>query len=168
MEDKERTLRSPRPRTSYFDSEDLADQWKELANLRTCGFSWDGRDYAKPSRSTQADKQGLRLYMNALAILLKMAPTGFPSHADLRNTFMVLDKKHGIFGTTEKAQFRVATEATEIWRVMCKDVYNMAKGEDRKVDAEFKDLVEIITLPESSKKFKAGSSSSLSVDNQTN
>ena len=140
--------RAPRPKTSYFDSEDLFEELRELSKLKDPGFKWDGSTYQKPTRSTSADHEGLFAHRKALEVLLKVAPTGFPSHSDLKATFVKLHKKEQVFegvrtddaGKTLKA----ATEAADIWRIMCRDLYNLRKLEVKDHKVQF--LVDMIEL----------------------
>ena len=67
MEPKEKPLRSPRPKTSYFDAQHLVKEWKPFANLKNPGFDWSGFDYTKTSRScSSSDRQGIYLYKQPL------------------------------------------------------------------------------------------------------
>ena len=65
--------------------------------------------------------------------------------SDLRATLIKLHKKHQIFdGVTEKV-VKAASEAADIGRVMCRDVYNLRKLEV--TDHKVQHLVDMIELP---------------------
>ncbi|CAK0789995.1 unnamed protein product [Prorocentrum cordatum] len=67
--------------------------------------------------------------MEPLQLLLKRAPSGFPTFASLRDAFIALDAEWSIFGVTcAKGRHQSARDASDIWRKMCRDVYDHAKS----------------------------------------
>ena len=122
----------------------------DLAKLRNPGYSWDGSDYTK-GRTGSADREGLKMYAAPIAEILKLAPTGFPSHGLLRQTLQELHEKHTIFDGVDKTNvWRVATDAADTFRVMCKHIYNWSKNGTPPED--FKHLVDLITPSTPAKK----------------
>ena len=84
--------------TCPVDIDRLLSEWKELLILRDPGFMWDGASYEKSRRSqAAANVAGLVLHYPALLPLIKMAPSGFPSHKDLRSVFEKAQGQHNIF-----------------------------------------------------------------------
>ena len=77
-----------------FDGQELATRWSIVAKLRNPGFSWDGGSYTA-NRNGSGDVEGLRSYAQALIPVLDMAPTGFPSHASMRDA---VRKTHKVSG----------------------------------------------------------------------
>jgi hypothetical protein len=112
---------------------------------RQPGFKWDGSDYQRPSRNQSADKDGLDLYSEPLRSILTLAPSGFPTHASLREAFELCDEKFKIFDD-EKGHGRhtTAARAADVWRKMCGDVYQMAKTGI--YEAKIQPLIDCIVL----------------------
>jgi hypothetical protein len=123
-----KTSRLPRPKTIHVDPVSLAKDLNELAKQKDPGFTWAGAEYTKASRSLSADVTGLSRFEKPLKVLLSQAPTGFPSHSSLRSTFLTLQESHNIFGELQPSQqFKIANHSADVWRIMCKDVYNLSK-----------------------------------------
>ena len=140
------STRYPRPRNVAIDGSALFANWEQWAKMKNPGFEWDGSDYAKASRCTTADVQGLSLYMKPLEQLLKLAPTGFPTHASLRTVFEKLQNTYKILGAlTPKQEWPAIADATDKWRVMCKDCYELKKKPSPPADV--KPLTDLIDLP---------------------
>ena len=134
--------RAPRPTTSYFSVSDLKAAWKSDAEFKNPGFRWDGSDYTK-GRAGAPDKAGLVKHSRPLAALLKLAPSGFPSHGLVRQTLMDLHSSDKIFvDVGVDRAWKVASDAADVWRVMCKHVYNVAKTPN--VPDDLKDLAGLI------------------------
>ena len=119
--------RAPGPKTVHFQPLELATSWRAFAQLRTPGFEFDGSGYGKPVRSLSGDLTGLVAYSAPLKCLLGVAPTGFPSQASVRDSLLLLQKDHNIFQCQPHMEEKRADEAADIWRVMCKDLYNIKK-----------------------------------------
>ena len=139
--------RSPRPKTCHFTSDDLMAEWMPLLKLREPGFSWDGSCYGKPSRAQSADKDGLAAYRLPLLGLLRLAPSGSPAYAALRNTLVEAHKKWGVLKCDDQFLFKTATAAADIWRIMCRDVYLLSKAKASSIPDTLKSLVSIIQAP---------------------
>ena len=64
-----------------------------------------------------------------MVALLKLAPSGFPTHNSLKIAFIHLDSKYSIFCPKKtKGRATDSSNAADVWRVMCKDVYNMKRS----------------------------------------
>ena len=117
------TQRAP---TSYFDPDALAGQLDCVAKLRQPGFLWDDTTYGVEKRGQGVRPERLMLHTSALREILKMCPSGFPCHAQLRTTLELLHARHQIFGVNVGHGFgNLATQAacaTYRWRIICKDV----------------------------------------------
>jgi hypothetical protein len=106
----------------------LKAAWLADAKLKDPGFMWDGSSYTK-GRAGAADVQGLLAHSRPLTALLKLAPSGFPSHGLLRQALLELHTSERIFERVGADNaWKVATEAADLWRVMCKHVYNVSKS----------------------------------------
>ena len=95
--------------------------------MRRPGWSWDGSFYQKPTRSQGADKDGLCAAEPALRVLLSVAPSGFPNQQGVKNVLMELHRQHGILECEPRFVEKVAADSADVWRVMCKDVYDLRK-----------------------------------------
>ena len=137
--------RVPRPLTGYFKDMELVKAWKDLLNLRDPGFSWDGSRCEKPPRGTAVNEDGLMLHAAPLTALLKLCPSGFPSHSDLRKGFILVQKKFHVFDCSEANLDRVAAESANTWRTMTRDVYTLKKN-SVEVEPDLKKLVDLIVL----------------------
>jgi len=76
--------------------------------------------------------------------LLELARTGFPTHTSLREAFVHCDEKYGIFESTGRGRHDLANDAADVWRKMCRDVYNMAKS--KVFPSDLGDVVAIVDL----------------------
>ena len=136
-----------RPATTGFDDQELAARWSTVAKLRNRVFSWNG-DSFKANRNGFGDVEGLRSYAQALIPVLDREPSGFSSHASMRDVLQAVHKTHEVFGQMSDAQLWVTTNRTsECWRLMCKHVYNSAKTRAVIEDAVVKSTVAQINLP---------------------
>ena len=147
--------RAKRPATVHVREADLEAQWKPFLQLRHAGFAWDGSDYQRPTRSARADLDGLMTYMEPLIKLLSLAPTGFPSLSSLRAAFISLDVKYNLFGTDDRLRMKAASMSADVWRVMCRDTYLLARNGCR--DASMKRLVDSISLAPQHRESDSGS-----------
>jgi len=138
--------RAPRPKVIQVEEVALAARWRPLAQLKVIPFAWDGSMYAKPCRNQGVDREGLVAHSTALQPLLEFAPPGFPSHSSLKNVFLELNKDFKILDCPEKFAHKCAASAADIWRIMCKDVYDLAKGKSKNNKDELQKLVDIIAL----------------------
>ena len=100
-----------RPPSVVVSPTALLEEWKELLDKRFPCFKWDGSDYQRPSRNQAVDKPGLEVYLKPLRVLLKHAPTGFPTQTSLRETFELCDTKYGILSNNEAGR-----QTADIWR----------------------------------------------------
>ena len=132
----------PRPKTTRFNVCDLVEKWTPALQLRDPGFSWDGSAYGR-GRTVNLD--GLAQYKVPLRALLTIATTGFPSHSDMRATFIYLQPKYGLLCHSKHVNARACDEAAEAWRAMCRDVYILRKGGAK--DQRIQDLIDLIELP---------------------
>ena len=135
-----------RPFTSHFEPRSLIELWVPSAQLKNPGWRWDGTDYVCSSRSSYGDDQLLMKHKPALHPLLVVAPTGFPSHADVRSVLMWLDTHHRALACDSSQTWRIATESADRWRIMRRHIYNRKKDN---IDgpAEILELVNMIRLP---------------------
>ena len=85
-----------RPPVGHFSPGILANRWSRFAALKDPGFNMLGTDYESTARSQFGDDKSLELHGEALASLVGCAPTGFPSHYDLRATILQLHTSHNI------------------------------------------------------------------------
>ena len=134
--------RAPRPSYQEVDKEQLLEAWKPLLELREPGFKWTGDDYNRSGRNQSVDKPGLLRYEKALVPLLMAAPSGFPTQSSLRDVFIVADSRHSILVQDARGRHFHANNAADIFRKMCKDVYNLCKGE---APSEMQDLMKLIS-----------------------
>ena len=146
-----KTLRAPRPRNVHFPPVGLANDLKELAGKKNVPWDWSGLTYESLIRAGQPDLQGLKLHAPVLKIILRAARTGFPSHPNLRETWIILQKEHQIIpNLTEAKTFTEMMRAADRWRILCRHVYGLAKaGDTTKLDVEVAELVGLIELPTS-------------------
>ena len=94
--------RRARPTVSHFDVKALEDAWAPLARLRDARWSWDGGSYTANTRTKTPHGPGLLLHYDALHPLLRLAPTGFPSHPQLKSALESLNKQFGILEVDKK------------------------------------------------------------------
>ena len=139
--------RRPRPLTSDFDPNEMYELWKPRASVKDPGFKWDGSSYSNLSRNSQPNQAGLCVYKGPLQELLSKAPTGLPSHPALRETFLKLHDKHTVFDVSDRFVFKAATESSDAWRIMTKDIYDLKK-DGVSVLPELKPLIDLIVLRE--------------------
>lgn len=116
-----------RPASIVLCPADVVEAWQPFLDKRQPGFKWDGSEYNRPSRNQSVDKEGLEIYMPPLLVLLGLAPTGFPTHSSLRDSFLQVDEKYGILDTSQP-RFHSAGKVADIWRKMCADIYQMKKS----------------------------------------
>ena len=135
-----------RPRTSHFAVHELVEKWKHLLALRDVGFRWDGSSYQGKGTSIHIDS--MILHEPALHGLLEVAPSGFPSHGDLRATIAHLQDKLGILSDDKVVTQTARDDATEAWRLMAKHAYNLAKDKSPSADVpQLQSLIAKIVLP---------------------
>ena len=122
--------RLPRPRQYKVDEAALYDAWKPFANQKDPGFHWDGSDYSRTSRALGGEDNGLLVYADLLVPLLQQAPSAFPTYHSMRQVLQKLHSDHSIFGDVPaKHEFAHVSDATEKYRNMCKDLYEIKKSE---------------------------------------
>lgn len=138
--------RRPRPGTSTFNPDELAQLWDDLAGRRDPGFQWDGSSYGV-SRGAAPDRDGLLRHLAPLRSLLTLAPSGFPSHPNLATALMRLDEKHsGLLRTSTRFTERAASLGADQWKVMCKHVYELQKRTPSDLCEPLTALVGLIAL----------------------
>ena len=93
-----------------FDDQELAARWSMVAKFRNPGFSWDGGSY-EANRNGSGDVQGLCSNAQALIPVPDMAPSGFSSHASMRDALQAVRKTHEVFGPISDAQLWVTANA---------------------------------------------------------
>ena len=119
--------RKPRPKTIAFVPEVLYNEWEPLARKPLWGWSWDCKEYSK-SRDASPDEFTLRRFAVPLTSLLTLCPSGFPAQANLAHTLAMLQKNMKVFGQLTAPQaHKTCADAAELWRTMCKHVYNLSK-----------------------------------------
>ena len=137
----------PRPLNMVVKTEDVVSAWQQWLQLKECPFPWDGSAYSKPNRNQGPSSDGLRLYKGPLAALIALAPSGFPTMCSLRDALIVCDERFAIFKVSAgrtRGRLTEAAFAADVWRKMCRDVYNMQKS--GVVAADMKDLAKLIDL----------------------
>ena len=118
---------TPRPKTMAFVPELLYNEWEPLARKPLWGWSWDCKEYRK-SRWASPDEVILRRFAVPLTSLLTLCPSGFPAQDNLAYTLAMLQENMNVFGQLTAPQaHRTCANAAEIWRTMCKHVYNLSK-----------------------------------------
>ena len=75
--------KKPRTLNERCDLQTMSEVFDPLARLRDPGFDWSLAFYGK-TRSQGPDTEGLRRYKPILKVLFTVAPSGLPSHVDLR------------------------------------------------------------------------------------
>ena len=93
MPPKGRTPPKDRPHTEQVNFKALEAAWLELVRLKSPGFCWSGRDYARPSRAQSPDEASLVVHARPLKGIIAVCKTGWPAHASLRFCLAELDKK---------------------------------------------------------------------------
>ena len=68
----------------------------------------------KRNRIGSGDVQGLCSYAQALIPVLDTAPSGFPSHASMRDALQAVRKTHEVFGQISDAQLWVAANTASV------------------------------------------------------
>lgn len=130
------------------DPKEVARVWKPYLEKKNPGFAWDGSDYERPSRNQSADKEGLLQYRKPLQDLLGLAPTGFPTHSSMRESFELTDSQYDILPKSAVGRRHTAGKAADVWRKMCADLYRMRK--DGVYDPSLEDLVSCIVIQRAS------------------
>eukprot|EP00959_Pyramimonas_sp_CCMP1952_P058571 1223108-Pyramimonas_sp.AAC.1 len=67
------------------------------------------------------DQRSLAMHKQALSSLIQVAPSGFPAHGHLRQTFEILHKEHKVFQVDNAQVFTASSGAADQWRIMAKD-----------------------------------------------
>lgn len=109
-----------RPASVVVKPSEVLAQWGPLLDKRLQCLEWDGSHYPRPSRNQSTE---LAMYSERLKILLQLAPSGFPTHASLRESFELCGGKYKTFDD-EKGHGRSTTagRAADVWRKMCGDI----------------------------------------------
>ena len=139
--------RRKRPVESHFVGKTLADKWDALASLRTVNFAWDGSGYMS-SRTQNIDEMTMLPYAEPLKALLEVAPSGFPSHKCLMETFEELHNRYEVLSCDKRFVLRAATLAAENWKIMTKHLYNIALVDKKLNNEKLQELVKLIKLPD--------------------
>ena len=132
-----------RPLTSYFSAGEMADKLPPLAQLKDVGYKWDGSGYERDRRGLTANLDGLREYRKPLAIILGLSPTGFPSYGRLKTAFTIVNRVYKIYDVPDHCVNHEAGLATDRFRIMAKDCYNLRKQEYK---GDLDDIVGLINL----------------------
>ena len=136
--------RRPRPRTKHFEPSGLLEAWRPYLEKRDPGYQWDGSTMCDTQYSQPISK--CMVYHEPLSELVKLAPTGFPSHGCLETTFgQIKDKYPMLFDDTGNCK-KMLSDAVVSWRTMCKSLYDMKKNADVVPDI-LKPMVDAIELP---------------------
>ena len=72
--------------------------------------------------------EGLKQYSHLLGPLIDVARSGFPAHGDLRTCILQLNTELDILGVEPAFAWRAASEATDMFRIMAKHLYNLRKS----------------------------------------
>ena len=155
-----RKKRAQRPRVVPIDVGELVNAWGPLAQQRVTTFHWNGTLYGKPTRQTAADRDGLIAHKEPLMALLAVCPSAFPCHSGVRAALIEIDDKMLIIGCDRRFQHKIASEAADIWRVMCKDLYDLKKNPRAELP-ELQSILDAVTITHRSE--DAASSDALSV-----
>jgi len=135
---------SPRPASVVVSPPEVVKAWLPWLENLIPGFSWNGKLYGRCCRSQPADVPGLLSHKDPLVELIKLAPTGFPTHVSLRETFQLADSKYNILEDEGMGRFDAASKAADRWRKMCGDVYQFKKS--GVYDAALEPLVSLIQI----------------------
>ena len=135
---------TPRPPSVVVSPPEVVKNWLPWLEKKFPGFSWSGKHYARCGRSQSADVPGLLSHKDPLVELIKLAPTGFPTHVSLRETFQLADSKYNILEDEGMGRFDAASKAADRWRKMCGDVYQFKKS--GVYDAALEPLVSLIQI----------------------
>ena len=139
--------RRKRPAESHFVGKTLADKWDGLASRRTVSFAWDGSGYMS-TRTQNIDEMTMLPYAEPLKALLEVAPSGFPSHKCLMETFEELHTRYEVLSCDKRFVLRAATLAAENWKIMTKHLYNVALLDKKLNNEKLQELVKLIRLPD--------------------
>ena len=147
--DMEPSSKSPRvrPSTSHVSPAVLSQALGPLAQQRLIPFSWSGASYTASSRSVYGCEFGLDFHSDALCIVLERCRTGFPSHSDLRSTFMAMETLYSLMACEPPMLHRTCTDAADAWRCMCKHIYNRARDGHTSENLRVQRCVNLIVLP---------------------
>ena len=122
-------MKRSRTRNDPIDLVNFCDGLAELAKLRTPGFDWDLRAYGKSRRSQGPDRDGLMYYERLLEQVLRFAPRGFPSHVQLREAWMWLQKEHHVMACDVASSIESwADKAAETIRLMLKHLVDIRRS----------------------------------------
>ena len=143
-----------RPTTSRFCTNELCARWEPFAQLKQLAWRWDGDSYPEKNRQSYGDHDLLVMHKPALMELLRLAPTGFPAHGNLRTSLLILEKQWNIFDLEGRGldklsrdvhAWQMATAAADVWRMICRHLYNRAR--DSKTSDALEPMLSLIELP---------------------
>ena len=80
------------------------------------------------SRSMAPNTKAPDQHWKPLLEIIRVAPNGFPSQADIRAALLGLHEKYRIVDCETRFAFRVMEEAADSWRIMTKHVVQLARG----------------------------------------
>ena len=124
----------------------MATRLTPLAELRSPGdFSWDGDTYPNTKRGLKPDAEALAGHAKPLEKMLSLAPTGYPSHSNLRTALLILQRKFQILSDATQGAL---DRCTDQWKIMMKDVAVLAKA-GVEVPPLLQSSVDIVTLASS-------------------
>ena len=69
----------------------------------------------------ETERRGLELHADSLVQLFQMAPNMFPCHRGVREALLALSAELKIPSCEERYEFKVSSEAADVWRVMAND-----------------------------------------------
>ena len=135
-----------RPITSYFSPEVMAERLASFAELKEHGWQWTGEMYQSHKRGLAHSLPGLRLHAPALKVMLDVCPTAFPSFRQLKLALEIMNKQFGIFEGCGTSVDIVSERSSDRWRIMLKDVDEIAKDKIVVDDPIIEELVGMVKL----------------------
>jgi hypothetical protein len=134
-----------------FEVDFMVEQLEPYARLKDCPFDWELAHYAKSRRTQSADRDGLMLYHILLAIVLTLAPFGYPSLGLLKIVWGELQRKFKIMSRELTAVYdgkldSWASLCCERVRLACRHVVDLKRSKTTWVGKEVKSLLDLVHL----------------------
>ena len=114
---------APRTLTFKFSTDAGVDASSDLANTKQHSWQWDASEYPEAKRSQGPSQTDLERHAPPLAVLMSLAPNGYPDGYGLAT---VLGKLHSLFGIFNDCNnegmtlYSKALYAAARWRIMAK------------------------------------------------
>ena len=143
------SMSTPRRGVMEFSVVDLCELLTPYAKLKVPPFAdWEGSFYAKSRRGQGPDRAGLKTYHTLLKSILLVCPSGFPSHVRLRETWLYLNKRHGIMHPELvalcKDPIAWADELADRFKLMLKHVVDLSDSRSTFVTPPVKELMSMV------------------------